>query len=150
MYNTLTFDAAGDEKKLPKLLEKFEAYCIPRRSLTWVRHVFNTRNQQPGESIDQYVAELRNKAKTCEFGDLTDSLIKDQAVCGITSDKTRSRLLKQPSLTLGGALDICQADEATLSQVKSISTQPSSGTTAEGTAAKNTTSSARQATEPVW
>jgi len=104
VFNTLTFDAAGDEKKISKLLEKLEAYCIPRKNLTWERHVFNTRNQQPGESIDQYVTDLRNKAKTCEFGDLTDSLIKDRLVCGITSDKTRSRLLKQSSLTLGGAL----------------------------------------------
>ena len=119
IFNTLSFDNAGDDKKLDKLVEKFEAYCIPRKNVTWERHVFNTRNQQPGESIDQYVTDLQNKAKTCEFGALLESLIKDRLVCGVISDKTRSRLLKQTNLTLAGALDICRADETTLAQIKS-------------------------------
>ena len=120
IFNTLSFDDAGDDKKLDKLVEKFEAYCIPRKNITWERHVFNTRNQQPGESIDQYVIDLRNKAKTCEFGALLESLIKDRLVCGVIGDKTRSRLLKQTNLTLAGALDICRADETTLAQMKSM------------------------------
>ena len=122
IFNTLSFDDAGDDKKLDKLVEKFEAYCIPRKNITWERHVFNTRNQQPGESIDQYVIDLRNKAKTCEFGALLESLIKDRLVCGVISDKTRSRLLKQTNLTLAGALDIilCRADETTMAQMKSM------------------------------
>lgn len=49
--------------------------------------------EQQGETVDQYVTDLRSKAKTCEYGPLTESLIKDQLVYGVTSDKTRSRLL---------------------------------------------------------
>ena len=124
VFNTLSFDSAGDEKKLDKVIEKFEAYCIPRKNVTWERHVFNTRNQRPGETIDQYITDLRNKAKTCEFGTLTESLIKDRLVCGVISDKTRSRLLKQANLTLSGALDTCRADEITAAQMKAMSTQP--------------------------
>ncbi len=117
VFNTLSFDVPGDEKKLNKLIEKFEAQCIPRKNLTWERHVFNTRNQQPGETIDQYVTDLRSKAKTCEFGALTDSLIKDRLVGGVVSDKTRSCLLKQADLTLAGALD--KAEKA-VQTVKSL------------------------------
>ena len=29
IFNTLTFENEGDAQKLDKLLEKFEAYCIP-------------------------------------------------------------------------------------------------------------------------
>ena len=130
VFNTLSFDNAGDEKKLDKLVEKFEAYCIPRKNVTWERHVFNIRNQQPGETVDQYVTDLRNKAKTCEFGALTENLVKDR---GVISDKTRSRLLKQANLTLAGALDICRADEATSAQLKSMSTQPTTATATEST-----------------
>ena len=50
-FNTLTFDKSSDEIKLSKLVEKFEVYCIPSKNLTWERHVFNTRNQQQGETI---------------------------------------------------------------------------------------------------
>jgi hypothetical protein len=66
----------GDDKKLVKVIEKFETYCMPRKNVTWERHIFNTRDQQPGEAIDQYVTDLRSKAKSCEFGTLTESLIK--------------------------------------------------------------------------
>ena len=38
------------------------------------RHKFNTRNQQVGETIDQYVTDLKTKAQTCEFAILKDSL----------------------------------------------------------------------------
>ena len=53
------------------IMTKFEAYCKRER------HVFNTQNQQIGETIDQYVTDLKTKAKTCEFGTLTDRLIRD-------------------------------------------------------------------------
>ena len=78
------------------------------------------RTQQPGETIDQYVTDLCSKAAQCEFGTLTDSLIRDRIVCGVLSDRTRSRLLKDSALTLDGAIDICRADEATTAQIKSL------------------------------
>ena len=121
VFNMLTFEHEGDAQKLDKLPVRFEAYCIPRKNIKWERHVFNTRNQKPGETIDEYVTVLRSKAKTREFGDLTESLIRDCLVCGIINNKTRSRLLKKADLTLAGALDICHADEATSNQMKLMS-----------------------------
>ena len=49
-------------------------------------HKFHSRNQKQGESIELFFSDLKIKAKTCLFGDLTDELICDQIVCGITSD----------------------------------------------------------------
>ena len=60
------------------LFEKFEAYCKPKKNLVVDRHRFLTRDQQPGESIDQYVTELRTLATACEWGELRDDLI-----CGV-------------------------------------------------------------------
>uniref|UniRef100_A0A1X7U4B0 Retrotransposon gag domain-containing protein n=1 Tax=Amphimedon queenslandica TaxID=400682 RepID=A0A1X7U4B0_AMPQE len=108
----------NDAVKLSKLLDKFEEYCISRKNITWERHVFNTRNQQPDETVDQYV---RRRAKTCEFGALTESLIRDRLVGGIISNKMRSCLLKKADLTLKDALDICCADEAVSTQFKKMS-----------------------------
>ena len=34
--------------------------CCHKKNITWERHVFNTRIQQPGETINQYVTNLRN------------------------------------------------------------------------------------------
>ena len=121
VYNTFAWQTDDDNSKVDKIIEKFDEYCNPRKNVTWERHKFNTRNQQPGESIDQYVTDLKTKAQTCEFDDLKDSLIRDRIVCGIICNKTRARLLKEGDLTLQKALDICRANEATSTQLKTLS-----------------------------
>ena len=73
----------GDEKKVTKIMEKFKSYCTPRKNVTWEKHVFNSRSQQPGEKINQYVTDLCSKAKSCEFGTLIESLIRDRIVCSV-------------------------------------------------------------------
>lgn len=62
IYNTFTWAADGDENKLEKNMEKFADYCNPRKNLTYERHIFNTRNQQPRENIDAYVTDFKHKA----------------------------------------------------------------------------------------
>ena len=57
IYNTFTWDAAGDDRKTNKILEKFTSYCEPKKNITWERHVFNSTIQQPDETIDQYVTK---------------------------------------------------------------------------------------------
>ena len=120
IYNTFTWTTEGDNKKIEKILEKFEEYCTPRKNITLERHIFNTRVQRTGETIDQYVTDLRKKANSCEFGMLHDSLIRDRIVCGISDDHTRSRLSREADLTLAKAVDICSADEITTSQLKAL------------------------------
>ncbi|PIK34001.1 hypothetical protein BSL78_29182 [Apostichopus japonicus] len=120
IYNSFQWQEAGDEKTLNKLMEKSEEYCAPRKNVTWERHIFNTTNQKQHETIDYYVTELRNKAKSCEFGTLTKGLIRDRNVCGVSDDQIRRRLLRVEDLTLKKAVDICRASEATTHQMKSF------------------------------
>lgn len=133
IYNTFTWAAEGDATKVDKVIEKFAEYCTPRKNVTYERHLFNTRNQRTGEMIDQYATDLRTKAKSCEFGTLCDSLIRDRIVCGIIDDKLRARLLRESDLTLKKTMDICRANEVSLDQVKSL-------TNANGNAAVGDTS----------
>ena len=120
IYNTFTWTVEGDKKNISKILEKIEEYCTPRKNINWERHIFNTKVQQPGESIDHYATSLRKKASSCEFGILRDSLIRDRIVCRICDNRTRSRLLKEADLTLEKAVDMCRADEITASQIKTL------------------------------
>ena len=109
-------------------MSKFEIYCSPKSNLTYERHQFNTRNQNERELIDSYVTELRILSKSCEFGDLTDSLIKDRLVCGVIKDSVRSRLLRETELTLQKAIDICRAAETSTQQMKVIQSSSSGAT----------------------
>lgn len=49
VFNTFSFTNEGDSEKIDVLMEKFEAYCIPRKNVAWERHIFNTRKQKQGE-----------------------------------------------------------------------------------------------------
>ena len=70
IYNTFDFTQQEDRNKLKVLLDKFEKHFTPQNNVTFERHVFNTRVQAPGESIDQFVTDLRSKARSCEYGQL--------------------------------------------------------------------------------
>ncbi len=76
--------------------------------------------QRSGETIEQYVTELRHRSKTCEFGELTDSLIKDRIVCGIPDNGLRERLLREQDLNLEKALSLCRAAETVKTQAKEL------------------------------
>ena len=46
VYNVFCWENEGDDKKVDKILEKFQTHCNLRENITWERNVFNTRNQQ--------------------------------------------------------------------------------------------------------
>ena len=121
IYNTFTWESDDDKSKVGKITEKFDKYCNPHKNITRKTHKFNTRNQQVGKTINQYVTDLKTKAQTCEFANLKDGLIHDRIICGIICDRTWARLFTDSELTLQKALDICRANEATASQLKTLS-----------------------------
>ena len=47
----------------------FEAHCKPKKNLVVERHCFLTREQLPGEPVDQYLTELRTLAASYEWGE---------------------------------------------------------------------------------
>ena len=100
--------------------QKFKQYCRPIKNITYVRFLFFSRTQQPGEKFDTFLTDIKLKAKDCEFGNLTDSLVKDRIVCGIINKDIREQFLQDADLTLKKAIDKCRAIEASASQVKNI------------------------------
>ena len=70
VYNVFCWENEGDDKKVNKIIEKFQTHCNLRENITW------ERNAKPTEkSIDQYDTDLRIKASSCKYGELRDSLI---------------------------------------------------------------------------
>ena len=60
-------------------------------------------------------------AKTCNFGTLRDSLIRDRIVCGSNNTSMRERLLRERKLTLDSCIQLCRAAELSRENVKTIS-----------------------------
>jgi hypothetical protein len=120
IYNSFVFENDECKNKYTEVIKKFENYFIPKKNITFFRHQFFTRNQLAGETIDQFVTDLKNKSKDCEFGMLREELIKDRLVCGILNSHMKERLLREEDLTLDRALDICHAAEISTQQLQGM------------------------------
>ena len=120
VYNTFNWANEGDNLKIDRVLEKFDAFCKPRKNTIYEHYVFFSRNQENGESIDHYVTVLKTMSNTCELGDLKESLIRDRVVFGIQDNLVRERLLRDPDLTLQTAIEKVRSAELTNAQLKQI------------------------------
>ena len=81
MFDGMEFSPETDRQVLNKVIRKFEELCIGETNETYERFIFNRRDQDDNESIDQYVTVLRKLAQTCNFCNcLHDSLIRDRLV----------------------------------------------------------------------
>ena len=78
------------------------------------RYRFHQRGQDIGESIADYVAELRRMATKCKFEETRDFLeesLRDRFVFGLRAEGIRKRLLTEPNLTFAKAIEIAQSVE---------------------------------------
>ncbi|CAB4026741.1 Transposon Ty3-G Gag-Pol poly [Paramuricea clavata] len=89
-------------------------FCISGEDLE--RCKFFHVKQQENQRIDDFINYLKTKAQECEFKELTQSLIRDRIVCGVSNLKLQERLLRESDLTLDRAVLLCKADEDTRKQ----------------------------------
>ena len=120
IYNS--FDLSDENRrKLSKIIKEFDNFAIGETNETYERYVFDSRDQKEGESIDDYVGELRTLAQTCNFCTcLHDTLIRDRIVLGLRDGGTRKRLLRQGKLTLQKCIEIGKSDEVSNTQLKNM------------------------------
>ena len=77
--------------------------------------------QQESEPIDQFITELKTRAKSCEFGDQHDTMLRDRIVFGVSDTQLKERLLRESSdLTLEKAASLCREVEASKNQLKEL------------------------------
>ncbi len=84
------------------------------------RFHFHKRAQAIGESIADYMAELRRLTTHCQFGGHLDEALHDRLVCGLRDVDIERKLLAVPDLTLTKALEIAQGSEAAVKTAKSL------------------------------
>jgi len=111
---------AENRNNVQACMTALENYFKPQRNVVYERYVFNSCEQNQGESVDSYVTRLRKLASSCEFGTLTDELIRDRLVLGVIDRGTKGKLLREKSLTLDKAIDIARSNEITSKQLESM------------------------------
>ena len=110
-----------DERKdSDSIISKLTEYFEPQRNIIYERYFFNSATQRSENKIDQFVNELRKLASTCEYGTLSDELIRDRIVIGVSDSSMRARLLRESDLTLNRAIDMCRASEQATCQLREL------------------------------
>ncbi|UYV73034.1 K02A2.6-like [Cordylochernes scorpioides] len=116
-------------KSIPKELNKncFDnlgkrwRWCVEARGDYFkTRYNFFSEVQEKNQSFDYFVTKVKNKAVDCDFGDLTESLIRDRIVLGVLDKKLTERYLQDPDLTLSKAIALGRAAESSRTQLKEI------------------------------
>lgn len=120
VIDSMEFESEDQQKEPDVILEKMEKYCIGECNETYEKYVFNRRDQESNESVDAYLTALRKLAKTCNYGTLADSLIRDRIVVGINDNSARKKLLQAGKLTLSQCIDICRSSETSARQLKTM------------------------------
>ena len=89
---------------------------VKPRSEVYARHRLFTRRQQPGESLSQFLDELRSLSLDCNFqaadaDTITEEAIRDAFINGMASNGIRQRLLEFMKLDLSSAVNQARAME---------------------------------------
>lgn len=84
----------------------------PKPLVIGERFRFYQRSQRAGESIANFIADLRRLSIRCEFGDFLDQALRDRFVCGVRNDALQRKLLTEADLTIKRAQEIAQSMES--------------------------------------
>ena len=89
------------------------------------RYRFHKPEQKEGETVVQFIAELRSLARSCEFDNALQSSLRDRFVCGLRDTATVTKLITVRNLSLDDAVQQAYGLESTVhetSQVRSLVT----------------------------
>ena len=104
LHNLMAPDNPKD-KSFATITGVLKAHFEPKPLIIAQRFHFHRRDQAPGESVAEYLAELRRLASKCNFGAYLDEALRDRLVCGQRSEAIQKRLLSEPEPTLARVLE---------------------------------------------
>ncbi|XP_075533536.1 uncharacterized protein LOC142566584 [Dermacentor variabilis] len=73
---------------------------------------FFNRCQLGGESVQEFITEIRRIADNCNFGTMLDRMLQDRIVCGIRSSALQKQLLTKKELSVEDAETMALSAEA--------------------------------------
>ena len=121
IFDTFEWENPEDQNNIEAVLQMFEKHIAPLANIPFERFSFNIRNQEPGESFEKYVTQLRLLARNCEFENInSDEILRDRILFGMKDVVVRKKLLMKPKLTLQDVLLACRTEELSHRHVKAL------------------------------
>ncbi|KII61209.1 hypothetical protein RF11_11294 [Thelohanellus kitauei] len=102
-----------------RIIAYLNGYYIRRKAYMLKRKQFYALKQREREDFKSYVIELKNLAKTCDFGKEQEYRIRDHFVLGLNNPKVQHDIFKSyiyPLQSLDDVVDSAMALETTESE----------------------------------
>ncbi|KFD54750.1 hypothetical protein M513_04450 [Trichuris suis] len=113
---------ALEDCKYAELVGSLRTHFCPPPNEIVQRFRFHSRVQREGETISDFVTDLRRLTAKCNFLEL-DNMTRDRLVCGLRDEALQCRLFAQKQLDLAMALSLVEAYKAALKDVECIRTR---------------------------
>ena len=107
-------------KSYTQLIALLTEHLNPTPNEIAKRFSFYKRDRKSGESVNEYIAELRRLSENCNFGVNLDTYLHDRFVCGLNSESVQQKLLTIKTLTLDSALETARSFEKAYKDARAI------------------------------
>ncbi|XP_077974282.1 uncharacterized protein LOC144429911 isoform X1 [Styela clava] len=118
LYENFTY-AEDDKQNLNKVVEQFENYFNPQKSILFERFKFWEYKQEKTETVDEYATRLRTQVKQCQFV-APQNMVRDKFVLGLSNNSVKERLLRGKDPTITKALEIARTIETSKKQIDAM------------------------------
>ncbi|KAJ1214182.1 hypothetical protein NDU88_001808 [Pleurodeles waltl] len=113
-------DSDQEEEVYENAVKALEENYGKKKNFVVERHKFFSCTQKQGETIDQYVSNLRRLAISCKFKDLNDEIFRGQLINRLRDMKIQEKLLGLKSPTLEKTVEVAKHMEITQQYVKEL------------------------------
>ena len=120
------YEYVAEETTYDGAINVLKALYVKPKNVIYNRHKVATRTQSEGENVDQFMQNLEQLSKHCEFTAVTaeqyrKEYIRDAFINGLSSNHIRQRLLENNNLTLEDAYQKARTLELAQKQSASYS-----------------------------
>ena len=117
----ICFPEAPTEKTYAALASELKKHFKPKRLAVAERFHFNTVQQQQGQTIAEFVAQLKKLSTYCEYtGDQLKESLRDRFICGLCSESIQRKLLAK-TYSFERAVEIATTEEAAAKDIREMS-----------------------------
>ena len=117
IFGSFHFDVEDDGEDFEVVMDKFDAYFIPKRNVIHERACFYQRVQRAGEKVEIFIRALYELSEHCEFGVNREEHIRDRIVVGIRDKELSRKLQLISNLTLEMTVQEARQQEEVKAQV---------------------------------
>ncbi|KRX70464.1 hypothetical protein T06_14280, partial [Trichinella sp. T6] len=111
LVESLLSPAKPVERSFDEIISVLNDHFAPQPSEIVNRHIFYQRKQRPGETVAEFIADLRRLAQGCNFVDL-ETMLRDRLACGLRDEAVQLRLFAKKVLTFQMAQEEALSAEA--------------------------------------